>query len=178
MYGEHRFTLMGFPSSARGGRGWCGGERVSLSKTPDGDPSTCAPLNNGTSLRRQTTFPPGAFWDVELLTRVSSSYLHAANSSLLPRSAFPTPHFSTQPLPALADSRPKLGRPGYAPSPSGSVYFAARKGASLGAKPLLSFGSPLPRCVGPILFPLSFFFPFSSSSDLAMLGSFLVLLDV
>lgn len=113
MYGEHGFTLMGLPSSVRGGRGWCGGERVSLSRTPDGDPSTCAPLNNGTSLRRQTTFPPGAFWDVELLTRVSSSCLHAANSSLLPTSALPTPHFSTHPLPALADSRLKLGRPGY-----------------------------------------------------------------
>lgn len=160
IYGVRGFTLMGFPSSACGGRGWCGGERVSLSRILDGDPSTCAPLNNGTSLPRQTTFPPGAFWDVELLTLVSSSCLHAANSSLLPRSALVTPPFSSQPLPALADSRLKLGLPGYDQSPSISVYFVARKGrcnnlSSPSAPP--SQGVWAPSCS---LFPFLPFFSF------------------
>lgn len=162
LYGVRGFTLMGFPSSACGGRGWCGGERVSLSRILDGDPSTCVPLNNGTSLPRQTTFPPGAFWDVELLTLVSLSCLHAANSSLLPRSALLTPPFSTQPLPALADSRLKLGLPGYDQSPSISVYFAARKGTSPGAmtSPLLQL--PSPKGCGPHPVPFFLFLPFFS----------------
>lgn len=156
--------------------------RVSLSRTLDGDPSTCAPLNNGTLLLRQTTFPPGAFWDVELLTIVSSSCLHAANSSLLPRSALLTPHFSTRPLPALADSHLKLGLPGYDQAPSISVYFAARKGTAPDAitSPLLQL--PAPKGCGPHPVPSFLFLPLFSfilpghagifSCPLGCLGSF------
>lgn len=175
IYGVRGFTLMGFPSSACGGRGWCGGERVSLSRILDGDPSTCAPLNNGTSLPRQTTFPPGAFWDVELLTLVSSSCLHAANSSLLPRSALVTPPFSSQPLPALADSRLNWGSQAMTSLPLFQCTLLPERAGAI-TSPLLQL--PPPKGCGPHPVPSFLFFPFSPSSYLVMLGSFLVLLGV
>ena len=89
----------------------------------DGGPIPCTPLNNGVSLPRQTTLPPGAFLAVELLTPVPSGCLRAAelltpilsggfhmvNSHPLPRSTLLTPHFSTQPPTALVDIHLSLG---------------------------------------------------------------------
>lgn len=88
-----------------------------------GDPVPCASLNNGTSLPRQSVFPPGAVLAVELLspipsgclgtadlhTPIPSGHLYAANSSPLPGSALFIPCFSTQPPPALVDVLLRLG---------------------------------------------------------------------
>ena len=63
-----------------------------------GSPTTHAPLNNASSLSRQTMLPLGAF-HASLHSR-SLCCVCAANSTPLPRSILPTPHFSTQPLPA------------------------------------------------------------------------------
>ena len=108
----------GSPSQYPQRQGLVCGERVC-----DDSPAPCTPLNNGASLLRQTTLPPGAFPALEVLTSVSSGCpraanliipipsgcLHEANSCPLPRTTLLTPHFSTQPLPALADTHLKLG---------------------------------------------------------------------
>ena len=62
-----------------------------------------------------TPIPSGCLHTAELLTPVPSACLPAANSSSHPGSALLTPRFSTQPLPALADSCLRLGRPGLIP---------------------------------------------------------------
>ena len=61
------------------------------------------------SLSRHSTFPPGAFLAVELITPFPSVCLHVANSSPLLGSALLTPCFNTQPPPTLADTRLSLG---------------------------------------------------------------------
>ena len=213
--GGNRLGLMctrsgGSPSHCSQIQGLVCGERGR-----DGNLTTCTLLNNGSSLPRQPTLPPGVFLGAELLTLVPSrclqtaelltlipsGHLHTANSSPLPRSALLTPCFSTQPLPALMDTCLRQGCTGlwHRPSvqvslypachrlatalssarpqspPSISMYFATLEGVSPGV-----VTSPLPqlpsRDVGPIPFPLFFFFPFSPLSYLATRDSFLVLL--
>ena len=82
----------------------------------NGGPAPCTPLSNDTSFPRQTMLPLVAFLSVDPLTPILSGCLCTANSSPLLESALLTPHFSTQPLPALVASCFRLWRPRLIPS--------------------------------------------------------------
>lgn len=117
-------AAVGVPPSSCRGRGCRVGR-----ESEDGGAAHCVPVNNGASLPRQPTLPPevllaaepltaipsGCLHTAELLTPVPSACLHSANCRSHPGSALLTPRFRTQPLPALADSCLRLGRPGLIP---------------------------------------------------------------
>ena len=96
-------TLVGVPPSARRGRDWCGGVPVA------------PPLVRHSAMVPCFLGRPRFLWGIPSRGTPHSHPLFcicAANSSPLPGSALLTPHFGTQPLPALSDSCLRQRHPG------------------------------------------------------------------
>ena len=110
MTGALMFASMWSPSSAYRVRAWCLGRESTMVPPPLARHSTMVP-----HFQSRTLLPPGESPAVELLTPFPSGCLWAANSNLLPGSAFLTPCFNTQTLPSLADTCLRQGTQGWLP---------------------------------------------------------------